>query len=245
MMSEEFWWSHCGLFYDAGQRSKFVRNIHAAFFRNVDSLNLPAGSKALDAGCGTGSSTFPLAKRGFDVLGVDFGMSVLNRAAWLNSTKYGFANVDFRLMDLSKRFPIEDESFDFVGSLHCIMKIDSVDVTLKEFHRILKPRGKMVISTTPDSYTITEWLRRYVREHGLARALWDIRWLVVWAIPYFIFTERSERRQEHRWGEEAFSKNLKLAGFKTLHMERVPYINVGCIIGVFEKEDGAVDPGLE
>lgn len=244
-MSEEFWWSHCGLFYDAGQRSKFVRNIHAAFFKNVDALNLPFGSKALDAGCGTGSSTFPLAKRGFDVLGVDFGRSVLNRAVWLNATKYGFPNVDFRLMDLSKRFPVEDETFDFVGSLHCIMKIDGVDVTLREFHRVLKPQGKVVISTTPDSYTITEWLRRYIRKHGLARTLWDIRWLVVWAIPYFVFTERSERRHEHRWGEEAFSEHLRLAGFKTLHMERVPYINVGCIIGVFEKEERAVEPGLE
>jgi ubiquinone/menaquinone biosynthesis C-methylase UbiE len=222
-----------------------VQNIHAAFFRNVDSLNLPAGTKALDAGCGTGSSTFPLAKRGFDVLGVDFGRSVLERAIWLNSTKHGFRNIDFGLMDLSKRFPIDDETFDFVGSLHCIMKIDSVDITLKEFHRILKPGGKMVISTTPDSYTITEWLRRYIREHGFLRTLWDIRWLIVWAIPYFTFTERSERRQEHRWGEKAFSENLKFAGFKTVHMERVPYINVGCIIGVFEKEDGAIAPGVE
>jgi ubiquinone/menaquinone biosynthesis C-methylase UbiE len=125
------------------------------------------------------------------------------------------------------------------------MKIESVDVALKEFHRVLKSGGKMVISTTPDSYTITEWLRRYVREHGLLKALWDIRWLVVWAIPYFVFTERSERRQEHRWGEKAFAGHLKLAGFRTLHMERVPYIHVGCIIGIFEKEGRGTEQGVE
>jgi len=242
-MSEEFWWSHCGFFYDAAKRSKFVQNIHAAFFRNVDSLNLPVGIKALDAGCGTGSSTFPLAKRGFDVLAVDFGKSVLNCAIGLNITKYGFHNIDFKLMDLSRTLPVDDETFDLVASLHCIMKIENVDFSLKEFHRILKSRGKMVISTTPDSYTITEWLRKYSREHGFLGTLWDIRWLIVWAIPYFLFTERTERRQEHRWGEEEFSEHLKLAGFKTLHVERVPYINVGCIIGVFEKEDETARQG--
>jgi len=243
-MSEEFWWSHCGFFYEAAKRSQLVQNVHAGFFRNVDSLNLPRGIKVMDAGCGTGSSTFPLAKRGFNVLAVDFGRSVLSRAIALNRRKYGFHNIDFKLMDLSKRLPVDDETFDLVASLHCIMKIENVDFTLKEFHRILKPSGKVVISTTPDSYTIPEWLRKYRREHGLIRTLWDIRWLVVWAIPYFVLTNGSERRDEHRWGEEAFSRHLRLAGFRTLHMGRVPYINVGCIIGVFEKEDRVVKQRL-
>jgi len=234
-MSEEFWWKHCGFFYNAAKKCKLVQNVHKGFFKNLDSLKLSKGIKAFDAGCGSGSSTFPLAERGYNILAVDFGESVLEQAKIKNQEKYHYDNIDFKQMDLSKPLPIKNEEFDLITSLHCLMKIDNVDDTLKEFYRILKPGGKVVISTTPDNYTIPEWLKIYASKHGWLKTIWDVRWLAVWAIPYFIFTKKSDRRGEHRWDEKMFSSHLEKAGFKTLHIERVPYINVGCIIGIFEK----------
>ena len=238
-MSEEFWWRHCGFFYEAARRSQLVQNVHSGFFRNLDTLNLPAGTKTLDAGCGSGNSTFPLAERGYDVLAVDFGESVLSRAVFTNRKRFGYENITFGLVDLNRTLPIKNETFDLIASLHCIMKIENVDLTLNEFFRVLIPGGYAVISTTPDSYTIPEWLKRYADTHGWRKALWDIRWLAVWAAPYFIFTRKSERRDEHRWNEVEFSRHMETAGFKTLHLERVPYINVGCLIGVFKKPESA------
>ncbi|MBW1699463.1 MAG: methyltransferase domain-containing protein [Deltaproteobacteria bacterium] len=234
-MSEEFWWKHCGFFYKAAKRCELVQNVHRGFFEALDRLNLPPGIKVLDAGCGTGNSTFPLAERGFNVLAIDFGLSVINQARALNLKKYHFTRIRFGLMDLSRNLPIKDNAFDLVASLHCIMKVKNVDLTLKEFYRILKPGGRAVISTTPDSYTIPQWLMLYAAEHGWLKTFWDIRWLIAWAIPYFVFTSRSERRNEHRWDEKEFSLRMENAGFRTLHMKREPYINVGCLIGVFEK----------
>ncbi len=239
-MAEEFWWKHCGFFYNAAKRCELVQNVHQAFFKHLDMLDLPPEIKVLDAGCGTGSSTFPLAERGFDVLAVDFGESVLKQAIASNRKKYRYRKIRFELMDLSRPLPLDDASLDLVTSLHCIMKIVNVDDTLKEFYRILKPGGKMVISTTPDSYTVGQWLRIYAQNNGWFKTLWDIRWLVAWAIPYFIFTRTSERRQEHRWNEDQFSEHLKNAGFDTLRIERVPYINVGCLIGVFAKPNASL-----
>jgi ubiquinone/menaquinone biosynthesis C-methylase UbiE len=240
-MSEEFWWRHCGFFYNSARRCHLVQNVHRAFFRHVDSLGLPPGIKAFDAGCGSGSSTFPLAHRGLDVLAVDFGESVLRQAIKENESRHHCTNLRFELMDLSRPLPLPDSSVDLVTSLHCIMKIPNVDDTLAEFFRILKPGGHAVISTTPDNYTIVQWLKRYAAGRGWLRTAWDIRWLAAWAVPYFVFTRRSERRGEHRWDENHFARHLEKAGFVTRVIERVPYINVGCVVGVFSKPGGKGD----
>ena len=43
-MSEEFWWRHCGFFYEAAKRSQLVQNVHSGFFRSLATLRLPAGT---------------------------------------------------------------------------------------------------------------------------------------------------------------------------------------------------------
>lgn len=234
-MSEEFWWKNCGFFFNIAKKSHFVSNIHNAYKRTVTSLNLPQETKALDAGCGSGSSTFPLAELGYNVLAVDFGKSILNQAIRLNNKKYHHKNIEFSLMDLSKELPLETNAFDLITSQHCIMKIKNPDNTLKELFRVLKPGGKAVITTTPDSDTPFEWLMKYKTERGWIKTIWDIRWLILWYIPYIIFTKKSERRAEHRWKEDEFIKHMENAGFKKYYIKRVPYINVGYLIGVFGK----------
>ncbi|CCK81689.1 class I SAM-dependent methyltransferase [Desulfobacula toluolica] len=235
-MSEEFWWKYCGFFYNAAKKSQFVSNVHNAYKKTLISLKLPQGAKALDAGCGSGSSTFPLAELGFEVLAVDFGASILNQAICLNKKKGPYKNIEFKLMNLGKKLPLENDSFDLITSQHCIMKIQKPDDTLKEFSRVLKPGGIALITTTPDSDTPFEWLKKYKKNRGWMKTIWDIRWLIVWYIPYIIFTKKSDRRNEHRWKEDEFIEHMEGAGFRALTVARIPYINVGYLIGVFEKK---------
>lgn len=81
-------------------------------------------------------------------LHIGCGPNMLN--GWLNSDYYP-RNKNVIHLDASKRFPIEDEKFDFIFSEHMIehIPLNSGITMLKECYRILKPGGKIRI-TTPD-----------------------------------------------------------------------------------------------
>ncbi|KAF2867718.1 methyltransferase type 11 [Massariosphaeria phaeospora] len=46
----------------------------------------------------------------------------------------------------AEKLPFVDESFDTVVANHMLYHVDSPDAALKEFHRVLKPRGTAVIA---------------------------------------------------------------------------------------------------
>lgn len=233
-MAEDFWWKKAGVFYQFAGRSGFVRNVHRAFLKRVDELKLPGGIKVLDAGCGDGNISFPLAERGFDLTGIDFGYSVLEQAD-KKRQKLGVKNIHFEFGDLNSPLKYPERSFDLVTSLHVIMKVKNYSLALAEFYRVLKKGGYLVISTTSSNEEFTPWFFRYIKEKGIFRAFWDARWLIAWGIPYCLMTKRSERRDEWRWTTEELKMHAQKAGFKALLSEDVPYTHVGCSLGVFVK----------
>jgi ubiquinone/menaquinone biosynthesis C-methylase UbiE len=237
-MAEEFWWKRAGMFYAAARRSEFVKNVHRAFLKRVDELNLPAGTKVLDAGCGDGNISFPLAQRGFEVTGIDFGDSVL-RQARKRQKRLGIQNARFEFGDLNYSLRYPDSSFGLITSTHVIMKVKNYACAFSEFYRLLRPGGYLVISTTSSNETFTSWFARYIKKHGLPRSLWDVRWLIAWGVPYCLFTRRSERRDEWRWPPAELERHSVEAGFKTVVTEEVAYTHVGCALGVFRKAAGA------
>ncbi len=233
-MSEEIWWKKTAWTYPAARKTKFVQEVHRAFFRKIDSLPLPRGARCLDAGCGDGNCAFKLAERGLDVVGLDFGDAILEQAK-KRQRGMGVDNVHFEWGDLNSPLKYGDNEFDIVTSMHALMKVKKAKDALREFHRILKPGGYAVITITASDEEFSSWFRRYIRNNGVIKGFWDIRWLVVWNLPYVIMTKKSERRDEWRWPPETLARNMEAAGFKTLSVESVPYTHVGCSLGVFQK----------
>jgi len=90
---------------------------------------------------------------------------------WLN-TDYEPVNDEFAFLDATRRFPLEDQTFDRVFNEHIIEHLSYGDGTfmLRECHRVLKPGGRIRIATpnlkkfvdlyTPDK---TELQRRYMQ----------------------------------------------------------------------------------
>lgn len=70
------------------------------------------------------------------------------------------------------RLPFRDETFDLVLCTEVLEHLHAPDSALREMHRVLKPRGKLIL-TTPFAYAIhyapTDYWR-YTR-YGLARML--------------------------------------------------------------------------
>ena len=104
--------------------------------------------KVLDAACGSGYGTEILSERAFEVSGVDLSEHGLNYA---NAHHKKFNN-KFLLADLQNPFPFESGYFDMVVSFETLEHVVGQEDVIKEFYRVIRPGGLMVIST-PDRDT--------------------------------------------------------------------------------------------
>ncbi len=134
--------------------------------RNLYPIPKRSDITVLDAGCGTGTNAWFLAREGFQVIGVDGSAVGLERA------RKRFANEglsgDFRLGELTA-LPIESESVDAVvdGYAFACCSLVNHRQVLKEVWRVLKPGGYLY-SIFPDvncwGYSTGRVIDEYHRE---------------------------------------------------------------------------------
>ncbi len=102
--------------------------------------------KIIDLGCGTGRNLIP--SKNIEYLAVDFSEGQLAHAKkYIKENKINAKTLQASADNLSK---IKSETFDyglFIAALHCIETKEKRKKALKEFHRILKPKAKAIITT--------------------------------------------------------------------------------------------------
>ncbi|KAL8056638.1 hypothetical protein ABFX02_04G131700 [Erythranthe guttata] len=110
----------------------------------VDKLELEAGQKVLDVGCGIGGGDFYMAEK-YDVhvVGIDLSINMisfaLERAIGLKCA------VEFEVADCTKKdYP--DGTFDVIYSRDTILHIQDKPALFRSFYKWLKPGGKVLIS---------------------------------------------------------------------------------------------------
>lgn len=107
----------------------------------------PKLGRVLELGCGAGNVSIELAKRGFDVHGVDISPTAIEWARQ-NSLQAETA-CTFSVGNVLDLIEFPDESFDIVLDGHCLHCIIGVD-RLKYFSnalRVLRPGGTVLIRT--------------------------------------------------------------------------------------------------
>lgn len=114
----------------------------------LHTIKLPAAGNVLDAGCGSGQTMEWLAGilPGWQCTGVDLSHDALTAARSIGQT-VGAASV----LDL----PLESHTFDLTISLDVLqhLPLDGGDAkALREIHRVLKPRGVLLIRTNAQSF---------------------------------------------------------------------------------------------
>src|SRR5438477_11829804 len=110
----------------------------------VQRLGMDQGIKVLDLGCGGGTTAFPEAKLGADVLGIDIARYLVetgNRRA----QEHGLTNLKFQEGDASNLEQVPDESFDLVVSIFGAMFAPKPFDVAKEMVRVTKPGGRIVM----------------------------------------------------------------------------------------------------
>lgn len=101
-----------------------------------------AGQRVLDAGCGSGLHAEALVDRGAAVIGIDASAGLLSLA-----TERLGGRARFEHADISEPLPFKDASFECVLAALVMHYLRDWKPTLAEFHRVLVPDGRLVIST--------------------------------------------------------------------------------------------------
>lgn len=97
-----------------------------------------APMRILDIAAGTGTSSMALLAEGVEVVAADFSKGMLAEG------KKRYPQLEFVFADAMK-LPFEDASFDVVTMSFGLRNVADHKVALKEFYRVLKPTGRLVI----------------------------------------------------------------------------------------------------
>lgn len=107
-----------------------------------------SGKKVLEYGFGSGVNTIHLLKCGYHVTGIDISKNAkfkLNRK--LNKSQKKNLQLDL-IKPKAFKLPYENDNFDHIVAMSVISLLgseNSVKLLLKEFIRVLKPEGKLII----------------------------------------------------------------------------------------------------
>lgn len=110
----------------------------------LDHVGLKPGTRLLDIGSGSGAVAIAAARRGADVLAVDFAPTMIER---LNARARDeeLSNLQGRVMD-GCALELADDEFDMAASLNGVSLFPDLGRGLREMVRVTKPGGRVVIA---------------------------------------------------------------------------------------------------
>jgi SAM-dependent methyltransferase len=146
----------------------------------LEMLGSVEGLRVLDAGCGPGLYARELVAGGVrSVVGVDQSPEMVRLA-----TQEVFGPVEFRVHDLARPLDwLKDGSFDAALMALVIHHIDDRVAVLREIARVLRPGGRLVVST---HHPTGDWVRQggSYFDVELIRETWSRGWRVAyWRQP--------------------------------------------------------------
>jgi predicted SAM-dependent methyltransferase len=145
---------------------------------------------------------------------------------WLNSDALHHDPGPTFILDVSQRFPFDDNTFDHAYSEHMIEHIpfEHGQIMIQEAYRVLKPGGKIRI-TTPDINFLIDVLKNPDNELYKRYLEWSTPLLMPWAPyidPIFLFNNFVRA-----WGhvfiydKKTLASSLLSAGFHTITEHKI------------------------
>jgi SAM-dependent methyltransferase len=129
---------------DIGQSSWLTA---AEWLRFADQVHARGQAHVLEVGSGSGGpAVYLAAARGCRVTGVDINEHGIRNAERLASAQGVADLVTFRVVDAGKPLPFPDGSFDAVLSNDAMCHIPSRQEVLRDWHRVLRPGGRMLFT---------------------------------------------------------------------------------------------------
>lgn len=113
----------------------------------LERAGVRVGGRVLDAGCGGGGMPLSLAEEAAMVVGID-PFNRFGDAGMRLARERGLAHLHFALAD-GLALPFSDAAFDLVLSHAVIEHVPDANRYLRECARVLAPRGRVYLSTSP------------------------------------------------------------------------------------------------
>lgn len=225
MLDTEFWRKYFKV-YD-------VLNFCIPYREMIDALVKAVaprfGEKILDAGGGTGNVAVELTKSGADVIVFDFSKEALE----ICEQKDSRINICFG--DLTQKLPFSDNYFDKVVSNNAIYTIteDKRINVIREFWRVLKPGGKIIISNVKKEWRpldiYIDHIKKDYKKSSLGSLLYRIIKMSLPTIKMFYYNSKITKeglRGNYRFmksGEQI--KILEKSSFKNITEDILIYAN--------------------
>lgn len=185
------------------------RHMMLRRFSEVDGeIGVPAGARVLDIGSAWGFNVMALGLLGYRAVGMDLVIDQFEAGreiATHNGVAFDVVGAD------AARLPFHDERFDAVTMVETFEHIylDDRPLALSEIRRVLRPGGRLVMST-PNHASAVERVKRFTGRHA-----WLRRRLPTMCYPEE-GTERSEYhpyRYHHPLPDATIVGLLQAAGF--------------------------------
>lgn len=166
----------------------------------LDHLEIRKNLKILDLGCGLGFPLFELAHIfgiTCHVIGVDVWKEALERAR-AKLRIYDLPNVEILEAD-GAQLPFCNEAFDLIVSNLGINNFSDPKAVLSECHRVLKPAGKVILTTNPKGHMLEfyEVFREVLGQHNQTSSF-----------------EKLDSHENHRISRNELSDLLHATGFQ-------------------------------
>jgi SAM-dependent methyltransferase len=135
---------------DIGQSSWMTAS---EWLRFADQLEVTAASEVLEVGSGSGGPAIYLSlKRGCRITGVDINEHGVRNAIALAADRGVADRVGFLVTNAGATLPFPAEDFDAIVSNDAMCHIDRRLAVLREWHRVLRPGGRVLFT---DAMVIT------------------------------------------------------------------------------------------
>jgi SAM-dependent methyltransferase len=129
--------------YRAGETPWDSGLVSRELVKMLDEVRIPVGL-AIELGCGSGTNAVYLARRGFQVTGVDLSAAALAQAR--QKAAVAGVGVDWQQGDVTD-YPSPEQPFGFVfdrGCYHCVRRTN-LDGYLQAVARLLAPGGRLLV----------------------------------------------------------------------------------------------------
>ncbi len=110
------------------------------FYKTIELLNMRNGQRVLEVGASFGWASWRFAQRGCDVIALDITDYLKTADLYMEEAGSYFE----RIMGDMSHLPFQDDSFDLIFSHSVIHHCKDLAKLFKEFHRVLRPGGRVV-----------------------------------------------------------------------------------------------------
>ena len=134
----------------AGDYGTFAQYMEPGALKLLAEWKIPAGSRLLDVGCGSGQIAIPAARAGIQATGLDLAPNWIEQARARAAAEGSTAQFD---EGDAEQLPYDDASFDVVVSLVGAMFAPRPERVAAELVRVCRPSGRIImVNWTPASF---------------------------------------------------------------------------------------------